>query len=140
MRKILNHLKIKEIKDIASFGILDASKISPEFKGDLEQMNNFLGKIEYRAETLKDDTEISRSIKFVLATKLTDKVRNKLNSEKIPNSLETFINTFGKIFSPRKSLSSVHTDLAKQNQGDSSVIQFANNIEILVVCLNELDC
>ena len=84
----------------------------------------------------KYDTEISGLVKFVLATKLTDKVRNKFISEKIPNALETFNNTFRKVFSPRKSLSSVHTDLAEQIQGNCSVTQFANKTELLS-CLNE---
>ena len=106
---------------MASFGILDASKIIPEFNGDLGQINNFLGIIEYYAETLKNNTEVSKLIKFALATKLTDKVRNKLISEKIINSPEIFKNTFRKIFSLMKSLSYVHADLAKQTQGNSSV-------------------
>ena len=75
-------MKIKEIKDMASFGILDASKI-PKINGDRGQMNNFLGIIEHYVEILKDNTEISKLIKFILATKLTYKVRNKLISEKI---------------------------------------------------------
>ena len=38
-RKILNHLKIREVKDMASFGIIDSAKIW--------QMNNFLSIIVY---------------------------------------------------------------------------------------------
>ena len=71
--QILNHLKIKEIKDMTSFGIHNASKIMPECLSGLDQISNLLAIIKYYAETLKDDTEISRLIKFVLATKLADK-------------------------------------------------------------------
>ena len=62
-----------------------------------------------------------------------------LISERIPNSLVTLKNTFRKVFSPKKSLSSVlHADLAKQTQNNSSGTQFANKIELLVASLNEL--
>ena len=52
---------------MASFGILDGSKILSEFNDNLGQLRNFLSIIECYAETLKHDTEISGLIKFVLA-------------------------------------------------------------------------
>lgn len=117
--KILQYLKTE---NMASFGICDASKIIPEFNGDLNQLNNFIGIIEFYAETLKDTTEINKLIKFVLATKLSDRVRNKLISEETPTTLESFKRIFRKVFTPRKSLSSIHNELAKQVQGNNSVV------------------
>ena len=36
---------------MASFGILDESKIIPEFNGDLSHLNNFIGIIEFYANS-----------------------------------------------------------------------------------------
>ena len=56
--KNFKYLNLSNNKNIASFGILDASKTILKFNGDLNNSNNFMSVIEFYAETLKGSTEV----------------------------------------------------------------------------------
>lgn len=76
--KLLLKHKVDEVKTkMSKFDLVTASKLIPEFQGDYLEVNNYLGLIEFYHDTLENEQQKQLLIKFVLATKLSEKVKIK---------------------------------------------------------------
>lgn len=130
----------KNLKDneMATFDIATTLKVIPEFQGDPKNLNNFLNLIEFLYDDLKDATEKSKLIKFILKTRLAEKVKNKLSITQAPTDLVTLKKTLQDIFKSGKTPLKIQSELAKVSQGNRPVKDFADQIEDLVSQLNSM--
>lgn len=138
-RKIDKILKADlQTNNMASFDIQIALKVIPEFQGDTKDLNNFLNLVEFVHDDLKDATEKGKLIKFILRTRLSEKVKNKLSIVTPPTDFTSLRNVLQDIFRVNKTPLKIQSELAKLSQGNRTVKDFASHIEDLVSQLNSL--
>lgn len=138
--QINNLLKVKRNEidtKMASFDIATATKIIPEFEGDQKKLGNFIGLVEFYHNTLAA-TQHSIFISFILATKLADRVKNRIVAESTPTTLTEFKTTLTKCFKTKRNAASIHNELSRTYQGNQDINTYATRIESLLAQLNEL--
>lgn len=128
----------RTIKNMATFDITVTLKVVPEFQGDPKNLNNFLNLVEFLHDDLKDNTEKTKLIKFVLKTRLSEKVKNKLSASDTPTDLVTLKSSLQGIFKVNKTPLKIQSELAKAVQGSRPIKDFAEHVENLVAQLNAL--
>lgn len=129
----------KELETMAKFEILVAAKLITEFNGESKNLSNFLGLIEFYNDTLVEDVEKKKLIKFVIATKIVEKVRNRLLTlENQPEFFPDFKKALTEIYKPKTNPLKIHSELARSQQGTQEVNRFAEKIELLISQLNEI--
>ena len=114
--------------NMADFNIITASKFITEFEGDASKLVNFLNTIECLNDALKD-TDKEKLIKFVLNTKLSEKVRCKLITIKTPKTFQELKHTFGQIFQNKKNAINLQTELMTIAQGRLVMEAYVEKIE-----------
>lgn len=122
---------------MATFDIVTANKLIPEFNGNISQLSNFLGLIELYSSTLTSEQGKSL-VKFVLATKLTDNVKNKLLTVQKPETVQDFKQVLSSIFKTNDSVASLHSSIVNLQQGNSSIQTFSSKIESVIAKLNQI--
>lgn len=126
-------------KEMAKFEIPVAAKLISEFNGESKNLSNFLGLIEFYNDTLGEEIEKKKLIKFVIATKVCDKVRNRLLT--LENQTEVFPDfkkALTEIYKPKTNPLKIHSELARLHQGSLEINRFAEKIELLISQLNEI--
>ncbi|XP_017472935.1 PREDICTED: uncharacterized protein LOC108363917 [Rhagoletis zephyria] len=137
--KLLLKHKVDEVKTkMSKFDLVTASKLIPEFQGDYLEVNNYLGLIEFYHDTLENEQQKQLLIKFVLATKLSEKVKNKILTEAKPTTFEDFKKLLKQTYKSYKTTSNIHSELSQTNQRGLNVNTFGSKIENLLASLNEL--
>lgn len=127
-----------DIINMANFEISVASKIVDEFDGDNRKLSTFLGTIEFYASTLKDDAQKSQLLQFILAAKVTEKVKNRLIPTAIPNSIAELKDILIKNYKLNKNPLKLQNELHQTRQGSLNVTNFATRIETIIAALNEV--
>lgn len=121
--------------NMADFKIIEANKILPEFDGNLTKLTNFLNLTEYICETLKEE-EKAKLLNFIINTKLSDTVRNKIAIETKPKTFLEFKNLFTKIFKSNRTPLNIQTELINLKQTNLNITTYASTIEKLTFELN----
>lgn len=125
-------------EEMASFDITAAIKVIPEFKGESKELSNFLNIIEFLHDTLKDEAEKAKLIKFVLKTRLSEKVKNKLVTQSVPTNLKALQDTLQYVFKPNKTPLAIQTELGTVSQGNKNITDYSQKVETLMAQLNML--
>lgn len=127
-----------EVSIMATFNLALSNKLIPEFDGNKDNLNNFLNLIEYMCDSLTTDVEKKKLIKFVLRTKISDRLRFKIQSFEEPENLTSLKHTLDTICKGHITPLKIQSDLLKCSQGNLSLIIYANKIEDLTMQLNDL--
>lgn len=122
---------------MATFDIAQAAKVIPEFDGDFKKLSNFVNLLEFYEESLAENQR-QTLLKFVLATKLTEKVRNRLIGFAKPQNIAALKKNLQDAYKPRLNLLTIQNDIARVSQNNQSVNGFAARIESLIANLNDL--
>lgn len=123
---------------MAKFDIISSIKIIPEFGGEVDKLTNFLNLVEYVDLSLSEVNEKEKLIKFVLGTKLSEKVRNKLITVQQPKTFKELKKTFCQLFRSKKNTLQIISELSTIQQNSSKTEDFASKVEKLVAELNSL--
>lgn len=132
--------KIEDIigySKMASFDLLQATKIIPEFSGKQEDLQNFLNLIELYKDTLKQDHE-RNLINFVMRTRLSEKLQNKLAVSNIPQTFANFKTIIKENYEIKRNASHIHAKLNNLKQNGTNISHYIENIENLIAELNKI--
>ena len=124
--------------NMATFDMNTANKFIPEFDGNQGKYKNFINLVEYMFDSINDTEEKKKLIKFVVRTKFSDKVRNKIAAEKTPETFAELKKITDKHFQPSKNAIAIHGELVTLKQGDKTIAVFAEKIESLIAELNNI--
>ncbi|XP_017486753.1 PREDICTED: basic-leucine zipper transcription factor A-like [Rhagoletis zephyria] len=122
---------------MANFDIATAVKVIPEFDGNYRSLSQFLGLVDFYGKTLAE-SQHAVLVNFILATKLTDKVKNRLLTEDRPTTLTDLAQTLQKIYKSNKNALQLHHEITRAQQGNLSVNAFDSKIENLVASMNDI--
>lgn len=122
---------------MANLDITQAAKIIPEFDGDYRKLNNFINLLEFYDESLAA-TQKPTLLKFVLATKFTEKVRNRLIAFDTPEDIASLKKNLQAAYKPKINSLTVYNDIARASQKNQTVNGFASKIESLIANLNDI--
>lgn len=138
INKTLTEKDLRNNTNMTSFDITVSLKVIPEFQGEPKNLNNFLNLIEFLYDDLKDSSEKEKLIKFVLKTRLAEKVKNKLSIVEPPKDLASLKITLQNIFKTEKTPLKIQSELSRSIQGNRNIRDYATHVENLVAQLNSI--
>lgn len=125
--------EVENPKIMSNFDSKKASEIIPVFDGKPKHVNIFLSMIEMVYSELNEQGK-NNLIKYVLAIKLVDRVRDILIIENTPETFEELKTVLTKHFKSTRTASSIHFDL-KNTKQKGNVLNYKERINTLIADL-----
>lgn len=123
--------------EMASFDLVTAIKIIPEFTGENKDMKNFLKLIELYDKTLKVEAKPSL-IEFVWHARLSPKAKNRLSTTKAPTTLTELQTVLKSIFKTSNTTQTLYSKLSHFKQNNMGVKAYSEQILNIINELNDL--
>lgn len=124
---------------MASFDLYQSMKIVPEFKGKNSELENFLNIVELVSDSLKDDTEREKLLKFIWTIKINTIVKLKINNNGIPKCLQELKNSLANGCPNEDTVQTLHSQLSRISQNGSNIDVYISKIESIILKLNRLN-